>query len=88
MRKSINRMLDRVEGERFRRIILSIILAYSDLFRKLTDTQMQELDRRFDSLKRVGEVWRPFRESLTFVDRRLFKRSLIHQNLSEHVIWR
>jgi len=64
MRKSITRMLDNVEDERFLRSVLSMVMAYSDSPQPLTDSQLAELQKRMEARALDNSPGMPWRDSL------------------------
>jgi len=64
IRRSISRVLDSVEDERFLSSVLSMVMAYSDAPRKLSESQLAELQRRVDARESDSSPGIPWRDSL------------------------
>lgn len=64
IRRNISRVLDNVEDECFLSSVLSMVMAYSDTPRKLSESQMAELQRRMEARESDSSPGTPWRDSL------------------------
>lgn len=67
IRRSISRVLDSVEDERFLSSVLSMVMAYSNTPSKLSEGQLTELQRRVEARESDSNPGTPWRDSLKSV---------------------